>query len=171
MTHIDDITLIPASIEDHPLVQNMARFYVYDMSLYMGWEMPEDGLYECIDFKHYFEEKNSFPFLIRVSNELAGFVIINKTGSTSDVEWNMSQFFVIRKFQNKGIAKNAAFQCFKKFPGTWEVMVMLGNEGAYLFWRKIIKEYTHNHFEEATKPVAYLNNETRNLFKFSSKIK
>ncbi len=42
----------------------MARFYVYDMSEYLGneegWEIPEDGLYECIDFKKYWEDKTLF---------------------------------------------------------------------------------------------------------------
>jgi len=53
----EKIKLVPASLSDYPVIQNMARFYVYDMSEYMGnekgWEMPENGLYECIDFKKY----------------------------------------------------------------------------------------------------------------------
>jgi [ribosomal protein S5]-alanine N-acetyltransferase len=58
----------------------MGRFYVYDMSEYLGkeegWEIPEDGLYECIDFKKYWEDESSFPFLVCYQNEIVGFVII-----------------------------------------------------------------------------------------------
>lgn len=31
------ITLIKASLSDYPTIQNMARFYVYDMSRYCGF--------------------------------------------------------------------------------------------------------------------------------------
>jgi predicted acetyltransferase len=63
----------------------MARFYVYDMSEYLGneegWEIPEDGLYECIDFKKYWEDESSFSFIIRYENELIDFAIVDKKGS------------------------------------------------------------------------------------------
>ena len=55
----------------------MGRFYIYDMSEYLGsakgWEIPEDGLYECIDFKSYLETADAFPFLIQYGDELAGY--------------------------------------------------------------------------------------------------
>jgi hypothetical protein len=54
-----DPQLVKATIENYPVIQNMARFYVYDMSRYCShiptWECPESGLYECIDLKIYFE--------------------------------------------------------------------------------------------------------------------
>lgn len=64
--------LIPASINDYPIIQNMARFYVYDRTPYMKWECPENGLFECIDFKHYFTDEDKHPFLIKEAGELAG---------------------------------------------------------------------------------------------------
>lgn len=92
------IQLIPASIEEYPVIQNMGRFYVYDMSEYLsgepGWEMPENGLYECIDFKKYWQTDDAFPFLIRYENELAGFVIIDKKGSDESINFNVAQFFI-----------------------------------------------------------------------------
>jgi hypothetical protein len=76
------LELISATLADYPIIQNMGRFYVYDMSEYMGseagWEMPSDGLYECIDFQHYWTDQDTFPFLVRANDELAGFVIVNK---------------------------------------------------------------------------------------------
>lgn len=81
----------------------------------------------------------------------------------------MAQFFVLRKFKNKGIARNISHQCFDRFPGVWEVMVIPGNEGAYRFWRTIIKKYTNNNFIEYTKDIAHFNNSRKNIFKFNSK--
>lgn len=166
------IKMIPATLEDYSTIQNMGRFYVYDMSEYLGdqagWEMPEDGLYECIDFKKYWEDKNSFPFLVRFENEIAGFVIVDKKGSSPEIDFNMAQFFVIRKFKNKGIGRYLAHHCFKKFPGVWEVMVIPGNDGAYQFWKSVIKDYSDGNFNEYTKDVAHFNHSRKNIFKFNS---
>lgn len=169
-----DIKLIAASLDDYSTIQNMARFYVYDMSEYLGndkgWECPETGLYECIDFKKYWETADTFPFLIRYQNELAGFVIIDKKGSESTVDFNVAQFFILRKFKKKGIGKYVAHQCFDQFRGRWEVMVIPGNEGAYQFWRSVIKEYTGNQFNEYTKCVVHLENSLKDIFCFKSRV-
>lgn len=165
------LKLIPASIDDHPIIQNMGRFYVYDMSEFLGdedgWAMPEDGLYECIDFKKYWQTENAFPFLVKYSDELVGFVIVDKKGSDAKIDFNMAQFFILRKFKGKGVGRYVAYQCFKQFPGVWEVMIIPGNEGAYRFWRKIISEYT-TVFEEYTKTIAHFNDSVKNIFKFKS---
>lgn len=169
----EKIQLIPATIQDYPTIQNVGRFYVYDMSEYMGseegWEMPENGLYECIDFKKYWDAENSFSFLVRYKNEIAGFVIVDKKGSATEIDFNMAQFFVLRKFKNKGLGRYIAHECFKKFAGVWEVMVIPGNEGAYRFWRSTIRNYTHNNFAEYTRDIAHFNNNRKNIFKFNSK--
>ena len=166
------IKLIPASLDEYPIIQNMGRFYVYDMSEYLGkepgWEMPEDGLYECIDFKKYWQTEHNYPFLIRYENELAGFVIVDKKGSTPDVDFNMAQFFILRKFKNKGIGQYVAQECFKKFPGTWEVMVIPNNTGALHFWQKTIRHYAGKHFEKNQRKVAHLNNSQKIIFRFFS---
>lgn len=167
-----NIILVPASIDDHPTIQNMGRFYVYDMSEYMGdesgWEMPENGLYECIDFKKYWDDKNSYPHLIRCNSELAGFVIIDKKGSDSSIEFNMAQFFILRKFKNKGIGRYVANYCFNNFRGIWEVMVMPDNTGAYHFWKKVISAYT-NDYTEYSRTVSHLSNCTKDIFKLNTK--
>lgn len=166
------VSFQPATLQEYPIMQNMGRFYVYDMSEFMGeqpgWEMPEDGLYECIDFKKYWETNEAFPFLIRYGSELAGFVIVDKKGSDASIEFNMAQFFILRKFKHKGIAKYVAQQCFAKFQGVWEVMVMPHNVGAYAFWEKTISSFTSNHYHEYQRNVAHLNNSPKNIFKFSS---
>jgi ribosomal-protein-alanine N-acetyltransferase len=146
----------------------MARFYVYDMSEFMGWEMENTGLYECISFEKYFDKENNYPFLIKYEDNLAGFVIVDKVGSNNTIDFNMAQFFTLRKFKNKGIARYVAHQCFDKFKGNWEVMVIPGNEGAYRFWRSTIRKYTDKNFVEYTKDIQHFDNSTKNIFNFIS---
>lgn len=168
------IKLIPAALTDYPAIQNMARFYVYDMSEYLGneegWGIPENGLYECIDFKKYWVDENAFPFIVRYENELVGFAIVDKKGSEPEIDFNMAQFYIARKFKNKGIGQYIAHECFKKFSGEWEVMVIPGNEGAYRFWRSVIKEYKNNQFIEYTREIAHFNNSKKNIFRLNSTI-
>ncbi|OGT38700.1 MAG: GNAT family N-acetyltransferase [Gammaproteobacteria bacterium RIFCSPHIGHO2_12_FULL_37_14] len=167
------IKLIPATLEEYPVIQNMGRFYVYDMSEYLGseegWEIPENGLYECIDFKKYWEDKSNFPFVVKYKNEIVGFVMVDKKGSAAEIDFNMAQFFVLRKFKNKGLGRYIAHLCFKKFAGVWEVMVIPGNEGAYRFWRSIIKDYCGGHFTEYSREIAHFNNSKKNIFTFDSR--
>lgn len=74
------INIIPATIVDYSTIQNMARFYVYDVSRYCGfiskaWGLPEDGLYECFDLKKYFIDDDKKAYLVKLEDgELVGFV-------------------------------------------------------------------------------------------------
>ena len=152
--------LAKATIEDYPVIQNMARFYVYDMSRYCGrvpgvfdWACPENGLFECNDLKRYFEEPDRLAFFIRVGAEIAGFVLLNKVGTTSDVDWNVGEFFVLAKFQGTGVGQRIAVQLFQDFHGIWEVAAMLENSGAIQFWKRVITHYTNGLFATEQKMV------------------
>lgn len=134
----ENIQIIPATIKDYPTIQNLARFYVYDRTAFMGWECSEDGLFECIDFKHYFENPDDKAFLIRVDREIAGFVLLDKMQLREAVDWNMGEFFILAKFQGKKVATNVAEQIFKDHPGKWSVAVMPENIKAVKFWKKAI---------------------------------
>lgn len=151
-----DIKLVLATIADYPTIQNMARFYVYDMSRYCGmsypeWRCPDDGLYECDDFKKYIEDPISEAFLIKVYDELAGFVLIDKFCAIEAVDWNMGQFFILAKFQQTGLGLTVARKIFKKFPGKWSVGAMSENTRAVAFWRKLISEVSRGNYTEQLK--------------------
>ena len=133
-----DIKLISASLSDYPLIQNMARFYVYDLSRECGfispdWAIPADGLYESFDFKEYFQDVDKQAYLIKVDEEIAGFALLNQAGLFSDTYWNMGEFFILAKFQGKGIGMDVAQRIWNKHPGSWEVSVIPENKNAANF--------------------------------------
>lgn len=154
------ISIINATLDDYPCIQNMARFYVYDLSRECGsissdWEIPEDGLYECFDFKSYFEESSRKAYLIKVYDEIAGFVLLNQATENSENNWNMGEFFIIAKFQGQGIASRVAKEIWNMHPGKWEVSVIPNNKSALNFWGKAISEFTSGTFNKQIKEVAY----------------
>ena len=148
---VSNVRLLPATIADYLTIQNMARFYVYDRTAAMGWECPESGLFECIDFKHYFENPDEKAFLVRVSDEIAGFVLLDKMHVLEPVDWNMGEFFVLAKFQGKGIANIVAREILQKHPGKWSIAVMPENIKAVKFWRKIISDVSNGEYTEIFK--------------------
>lgn len=164
------LKLLPASVEvDYPIIQNMATYYAYDLSEYMGWPQEKDGTASIgMDYIQYWTQPDTFPFIIKYEDELVGFVIIDKKVVNPSNDFNIAQFFILRKFKGKGIGRYMACQCLDQFSGNWEVFVMPGNEGAYRFWRKIIKVYTRYQFKESTCVV---NQRPRNIFEFSSRFK
>ena len=125
--------IVPATITDYNTVQNMARFYVYDRTGFMRWECPENGMFECIDFKHYFVDNDKKAFLIKV------------------IDLNIGEFFILAKFQGKGVALKVIELIFKMYPGKWSVAVMPENIKALKFWRKAIILATGNKFTEIFK--------------------
>jgi len=88
-----------------------------------------------------------------VDNELAGFVLVNKAGSTANVDWNIGEFFIISKFQGKGIGHRIAKEIFNQFPGTWETSQMPENKAAIDFWEQVVTEYTNGQFEKIFKVI------------------
>lgn len=160
MKRIDKrIKLIHATINDYRTIQNMARFYVYEMSRYCadipGWEMPDNGLYESFDFKIYFTDEHRKAFLIKVDQEIAGFVLLNREGLYNDSDWNIGEFFILAKFQKRGIGKKVAYEIWDMLPGTWEVSVMPANKGALLFWQDTIETYTQGKYKKQNKFVSF----------------
>lgn len=169
-----DAKLISATLADYPVIQNMARFYVYDISRSCGftsheWACPKDGLYECFDFKIYFTEENRQPFLIKVDDELAGFSLLHKQCKNEKTYWVMGEFFVCGKFQGKGIGKQIAQEIWRKFPGSWEVSVIPENTPAYSFWKSVIANHTNECFDESIEKVDFdMHQPNRIIFRFSA---
>lgn len=167
-----NITLSKATQEDKNTIQNLGRFYVYEMSRYCGflptWEVPSNGLFECIDLSSYCEKPDRHAFLVKVDEELAGFVLINKVGSTPDVDWNIGEFFIVSKFQGKGVGRYVAEQIFNQFPGVWETSQIPENTAAIEFWDNVVSQYSHGQFEKTLKTVPDPKPHPMIILKFTS---
>ncbi|HAT9060362.1 TPA: GNAT family N-acetyltransferase [Legionella pneumophila subsp. pneumophila] len=165
-----------ATLDDYPTIQNMARFYVYELSRDCGfisddWALPSDGLYESFDFKNYFEAPTRKAFLIKVGNELAGFALLNQEGIYPDTSWNMGEFFIVAKFQGKGLGFLVSSELWKMHPGLWEVSVIPENKRGLSFWRKAISSVTAGNYQEEIKTINYDTQQPKRVvFRFDSNI-
>lgn len=173
MQYSSNIQLVIATIKDYQLIQNMARF-VYDLSRECGhtssdWQLPEDSLYESFDFKYYLTEQSKKAFLVKVNKEIAGFVLINQEKQGRSNIWNMGEFFIIARFQGKGIASIVAQKTWQLLPGVWQVSVIPENKKALIFWEKNIKKFNQDTFCKKIIDVIYDKHQPKRiLFSFNS---
>ncbi|MCH9632500.1 MAG: hypothetical protein S4CHLAM6_08360 [Chlamydiae bacterium] len=168
------VTIQPASIDAYPMIQNMARFYVYDLSKECGhtsvdWCLPTDGLFESFSFKNYFEEDSRKAYLVNVYEDVAGFVLLNQATTSEDSDWNMGEFFILGRYQGCGIGKMTAEKVWHRHPGKWEVSVIPENTSALKFWESVIKKFTHGHFTKEMKLIDFDKQQPKRIiFRFDS---
>jgi predicted acetyltransferase len=168
--------LIKATIADYPIVQNMWLFYIYELGRYCGsingWECPVNLDFISDDLTFYFTSPNQ-AFFIKVKDELAGFILLNKKGTQPNIDWNMAEFFILAKFQGKGIGQSIAHELWKTHSGCWEVSIIPENKPALAFWRRAISAFTKGSYTEEIKEIDYdksqskriiLSFDTRNVF-------
>ena len=59
----------------------------------------------------------------------------------------IGEFFVMLKYRRMGIGLKVATQLFDEHRGSWEVCYLRNNLPAGKFWKKVVEEYTNNHYK------------------------
>jgi predicted acetyltransferase len=140
----------PASIEERALLQNLMQFYLYDFSEVLEMYVDDDGRFGDVDLSPYWVDEWRHPFLLRVDERVAGFALISERSKITGKSgvFDMTEFFVLRRFRRRGMGRAAAFAAFDRFAGPWEVRQREENPDATAFWRRAIDEYTRGEYEE-----------------------
>jgi len=173
MQNTPDLTpkLIPATLGELPIIQNLWLFYIYDMGrqcgFNKGWESPTDLSFTADDITPYFIDPERQAFLITIQTELAGFVFLNKKGILPSTNWSIGEFFILNKFQGKGVGKQVANQLWNTHPGCWELSIIAENTNAVGFWRNAVARATQGKYTEEIKTIVHkTRQEKRHLLSF-----
>jgi predicted acetyltransferase len=144
------IEIVPAPIEQQPLLARLMQLYAYDFSETTGGDVGEDGLFRAPSVETCWSEPGRRPFLIRVGGACAGFAIVGDRSRLVEGRacWDMAELFVLRRYRLGGVGARAAALAFDAFPGPWEVRQMARATAATAFWRKAIGRYTGGRFTE-----------------------
>ena len=171
MTGIGEVVLVEATTDDIALVNELARLYLYDIARQIGprdpWVAGHGWRTEQKDFSDAWSEGNH-PFLIEAGGSLAGFCLVDRYALVPNVDWNMSQFFVLGPWARGGVGGRAAAAAFDRLRGHWQVMQIPENEAAVFFWRRVIDSFTGGAFEERLVPEPERDNALRNVMTFTS---
>ncbi len=162
-----DIEMMPALLEQKPLLANLLELYAHDFSEFMDLQLGIDGRFGYKHLDLYWQEPHRYPFLVRVNRHLAGFVLVRQGSEISHDQdvWDMTEFFIVRGYRRRGIGRKAAHEVWKKLPGKWEVRFSDRNQRAKDFWRCVIGEFLDRRLD----PTAYdQNGECWHVFSFES---
>lgn len=145
------VTLEPVAFGEKPVLRRLMQLYLHDMSEFTADDIGEHGEFDYRYLDHYWapdagEERH--PLFIRADGPIAGFALVRK--SAGDDEWQMAEFFVMRRFRRTGVGKRAATMVFQRFPGRWFVHELERNTPAQVFWPRVIDALTGGGFEQGT---------------------
>ena len=132
------IEIIPASLDQQPVLANLLELYVHDFSEFFGVELGPDGRFGYPQLPLYWTEPGRYPYLIRLDGKLAGFALIKREAD----KWDMAEFFLLRAHRRRGIGTEIAHNIWRRLPGTWEVRVMEANAPGLAFWKRAISQFT-----------------------------
>ena len=111
------LEVIPASMEQTPILANLIQLYAHDFSEFHDVELGPDGKFIYSDLPLYWREPHRHPFLIMADGQLAGFVLLKRGSEVSLNEnvWDVVEFFIIRSLRRRGIGTEIAHKVWRKF--------------------------------------------------------
>ena len=140
-----ELRLKPAKIEDKPTIENLLELYCYDFSQYTNADVNEIGKYCYKYLDNYWTDTRRFPFLILFGGKIVGFVFVRELNKNN---FEIAEFFILRKYRRLGIGRKIAWQIFEMFTGNWQISQLLKNLPAQNFWRNVVGEFTNGDFRQ-----------------------
>ena len=141
------VTVEPVAFGDKAVLRRLMQLYLHDMSEFTGDDVDAHGEFPYRYFDQYWAPdagEERYPLFIRTDGSLAGFALVRRAGD----EWQMAEFFVMRRFRRSGIGGEAAVMVFRRFAGPWFVHQLERNLPAQAFWPRVIGAFTGGTFKQ-----------------------
>ncbi len=141
------VTVEAVAFEDKAVLRRLMQLYLHDMSEFTGDDVDAHGEFANRYFDHYWAPdagEERYPLFIRADGALAGFALVRAVVD----EWQMAEFFVMRRFRRSGIGGEAAAMVFRRFEGRWFVHQLEKNLPAQAFWPRVIGAFIGGAFEQ-----------------------
>lgn len=156
MDHSPEVDLVVATPADDTLLQNLLQLYIHDLSeVFPDVELGADGRFRYDALGSYWSDpERRRAFLIRHEGRVAGFALAQRGSPASDDPevWDVAEFFVLRRFRRRGVARRAARVLWGRLPGRWIVRVSVENRGALSFWPGVVAEAAKGEVSEREHP-------------------
>jgi len=137
------VLVVKALSSQAPIFQNLLQLYTHDFSEFWAGsskgDLEGDGRFAAYPLQDYWSNEKWSASLIWRDDVLAGFVLVNDHAHSGEsVDYNMAEFFILRKHRGRGVGRIAAEIVFSDRPGSWEVAIARKNVQALSFWRRTI---------------------------------
>jgi len=116
------------------------QLYLYDLSKFdNNIKIEENGLYPASWIDRDWDLPEFIPLRIEQNHNICGFVLLTKKPfSKPGTEFCIQEFFILRKFRNKGIGLASIEQLFANYSGSYSMLVLKHNVPAKIFWEKVL---------------------------------
>lgn len=137
-----------SSVDEKEILRNLLALYLHDLSEFTAdLDINERGFFEYEGLNMYYQKETLSPLLYKVDGEYAGFILFNEPPyAPEDVDYNINEFFLLRKYRGKGIAQEVTKELFRQYPGRYMILQLVANTPAIKFWHKVYRnsnlEYT-----------------------------
>ncbi|WP_085580028.1 MULTISPECIES: GNAT family N-acetyltransferase [unclassified Pseudomonas] len=128
------IELHAAHRDDHDTLDSLMQFYLHDFSEWLPLKLGENGFYPIGPTLDYWRHPATRAFLIRVDNELAGFISVDGNTHLKGAEHNLGYLFVCRRWRGRGVAQFVVSDLLSRIPGQWQIFHIDANRPAQRFW-------------------------------------
>ncbi|MBC8999080.1 GNAT family N-acetyltransferase [Pseudomonas sp. N40(2020)] len=135
-----NVELHPAQRDELQTLENLMQFYMYDFSQWLPLKLAEHGFFSIQPKDEYWRHPATQPFLIRVDDELAGFVTVDNETHIASAEHNIGYFFLARRFRGQGVAQFVVSALLSRIPGQWQIFHIDANRPAQRFWARLMPE-------------------------------
>jgi predicted acetyltransferase len=144
------IEIIQAGHAEKAVIENLFPLYLHDLSEFSDVDVDGQGRFlQDGALDPWWENDTLFPFLIRVDEQIAGFALVATPPYVSKGrDYRLNEFFILRRYRQRGIGLAAATAVFDRLHGAWEVGWLPTNLPAAAFWRKTIERYTQGRYQE-----------------------
>lgn len=148
------VSLHKIKVTEKDILRNLMTLYLHELSEFADDLEPNaQGIFEYAGLDLYWKNESLIPFFVKVNGNLAGFILLNRHPyAPKDVDYNINEIFIIKRYRRTGVAAEAVTKIFKSFPGKYNVGQLASNTRAVRFWRKV---FTANNivYEEIEKVI------------------
>ena len=143
-----DFELRSAALSDRLPLSRMLELYQHDLSDVWDQDLDVHGEYGY-SLDEYWQGTGAHAYVILVQSRYAGFALVVPRPKLPGGQHWLEQYFVVKKYRNRGVGQAAAVALFDSTPGVWQVGQMRSNVAAQAFWRRVINAYTNDSLSEA----------------------
>ncbi|MDF2538259.1 MAG: hypothetical protein K0S76_1280 [Herbinix sp.] len=153
-----EITLRFAAPEEKLIIHNLYSLYLHDLSEFTDdIEPDEQGLLLWDSEDLYWEKPSLHPFLIFAQEKPIGFILLSEPPYVKEgCNYCIQEFFILRKYRNKGVGKKAVNQLLQNYKGIYCIIILERNTNALSFWRKL-HDYNNTKYEESINNMGQEN--------------
>jgi predicted acetyltransferase len=151
-----ELKLVKIGVRYRAVYENLAQAYEAEFSSLTGKMPDENGFFkiDTLPLKPY------TGYLLFYQKHPIGFCVAETESDLKDI----AEFYIIPVMRKKNFGYQLAKMVFDRHPGQWQVRQINGANDAISFWRAVVRNYTHNQFNEAVVNDPYWGVVTRQQF-------